>query len=73
MTFYLFFAAQGLPCCAQSFSVAASGGSSPVAVNGLLVSVASLVEEHGLEGLWASVGAARGLSKRLVGPSGCGV
>ena len=33
--------------------VAASRGSSLVAVRGLLIVVASLVEEHGLQGVWA--------------------
>ena len=42
--------------------VAASRGSSLVAVRGLLIVVASLVEEYGLCGMWASVVAACGLS-----------
>ena len=43
-------AALGLCCCAWAFSlVEASGGYSPVAVQGLLIVVASLVAEHGLQ------------------------
>ena len=33
-----------------------------VVVSGLLIAVASLIAENGLQGMWASVGAARGLS-----------
>ena len=32
-----------------------SGGYSPVVVHGLLITVASLVAEHGLQGAWASI------------------
>ena len=39
-----------------------SGRYSLVAVRGLLIVVASLVEEYGLCGMWASVVAACGLS-----------
>ena len=41
--------------------VEARGGYSPAEVLGLLIAVASLAAEHGLEGAWASVAAARGL------------
>ena len=47
-------AVQGLHCCA---------GSSLVAVRGLLTVVASLVGEHRLQGIWASIVAAHGLSR----------
>ena len=46
---YLYLAVLGL-CCCVNFSL--------VAVCGLLVAVASLVAEYGLEGTWASVVAA---------------
>ena len=46
---YLFLATLGL-CCRVGFSLlAASGGSSLVAVSRLLIAVASLVAEHGLQ------------------------
>ena len=43
---YFIFGCTG-SCCGQAFSIAASGASSLVAVNGLLIAVVSLVE-HGL-------------------------
>ena len=46
--------------CVLSLAVA-SGGYSLVAVHGILIVVASLVVEHGLQGTWTSV-VARGLS-----------
>ena len=42
--------------------VALSGGYSLVELCGLLIAVASLVAQHGLEGQQASVAAAQGLS-----------
>ena len=42
----------GLCCCVGFSLVAASGGHSPVVVCGLLIAVASLVAEHGLQSLW---------------------
>ena len=47
---YLFLTVLGLPCCVGFFSplVAASRGSSLVAVHGLLTAAASLVAKHGL-------------------------
>ena len=45
---YLFFALLSLLCCVGFSLVVASGISSLVAVLGLLIAVASLVEEHGL-------------------------
>ena len=47
--FNLFLAALGLHCCAQAFSSCGERGLLFVAVCGLLIAVASLVVEHGLE------------------------
>ena len=44
---YLFLAALGLRCCAQAFSSCGEQGLLFVRVRGLLIAVASLVEEHG--------------------------
>ena len=68
--FVLFFLALlGLCCCMGWFIfsalfslVAASRSSSPAAVHRFLIAVASLVAEHGLYGVQASVVAACGLS-----------
>ena len=50
---YLFWAVLGLHCCVDFSLVVESGSRSycPVAVQGLLTAVASLVE-HGLQKLW---------------------
>ena len=45
---YLLKAVLDLRCCSWLSLVAAGGGSSLVAVHGLLIVVASLVAEHGL-------------------------
>ena len=45
---YLFLAAFGLCCCAQAFSSCGKWGLLFIAVLGLLITVASLVVEHGL-------------------------
>ena len=45
---YLVLAALGLPCCVRAFSSCGERGLLFVAVCGLLIMVASLVEEHGL-------------------------
>ena len=45
---YLFLAALGLRCCAGAFSSCGKQGLLFVVVRGLLIAVASLVEEHGL-------------------------
>ena len=45
---YLLLAVLGLCCCAGFSLVAASGGFSPVVVQGLLTAMASLVGEHRL-------------------------
>ena len=44
----LFLAVLGLHCCAQAFSSCGEQGLPFVVVRGLLIAVASLVEEHGL-------------------------
>ena len=50
------------------FSLAAvKGGYSLVAVHEFLTAVASLIVEHGLQSVWASVVAARGLSSCVPG------
>ena len=45
---YLFMAVLGLCCCAWAFSSCGKQGLLFVAVHGFLISVASLVAEHGL-------------------------
>ena len=52
----------GLCCCARAFSSCGERGLLFVAVRGLLIAVASLVAEHGLESAGASVDVACGLS-----------
>ena len=59
---YLFLAVLGLPCCSGFSLVAASRGYTLVAVHSPLTVVSSLVSEYGLQGMWASVVAAHGLS-----------
>ena len=49
---YVFLSALGLCCCAQAFSSCCERGLLFVAVHGLLITVASLVAEHGLQELW---------------------
>ena len=44
-----FLAALGLCCCARAFSCCGERGLLFVAARGLLIAVASLVAEHGLE------------------------
>ena len=58
---YLFMAVLGLHCCPGFSLVEASGGSSLVAVCGLLIAVASLVDEQGLWGAWPAVVVTPGL------------
>ena len=55
MCLFLFLAVLGLQCCAQAFSRCDEQGCSLAAVYGLFIVVASLVEEHGRCGSWASV------------------
>ena len=45
---YLFLAALGLRCCARAFSSCGERGLLFIVVRGLLIVVASLVEEHGI-------------------------
>ena len=54
--------ALGLRCCMRAFSSCGERGLLFIAVHGLLIVVASLVEEHGLYGVRDSVVAACGLS-----------
>ena len=54
-------AALNLHCCMDFSLVAASGGYPVVVMHGL-IAVASLVAEHRLQGMWASVAVAGGLS-----------
>ena len=58
----LLLAALGLHCCVWAFSSCSKWGLLFIAVPRLLFVVASLVPGHGLQGTWASVIAARGLS-----------
>ena len=46
---YVFLAALGLRCCVRAFSSCGERGPLFVAVRGLLIAVASLVAEHGLQ------------------------
>ena len=46
--YFLFLVALGLRCCAWAFSSCGERGLLFVVVRGLLIAVASLVEEHGL-------------------------
>ena len=46
---YLFSAALGLCCCTRAFSSCDEWGLLFVAVRGLLIAVASLIVEHGLQ------------------------
>ena len=59
---FSFLAALGLCCCAWAFSSCVKRGLLFVAVHGLLIAVASLVVEHGLQAHRLSVVVARGLS-----------
>ena len=52
----------GLHCCVGFSLVRACGGYALVALHGLLIAVASLIEEHGALGMRASVVAAHALS-----------
>ena len=60
--FFFFLAALGLRCCTRAFSSWGEWGLLFIVVSGLLIVVASPVEEDGPQGAWASVVAARGLS-----------
>ena len=46
---YLFLAVLGLCCCAGAFSSCGEWGRLFIVVRGLLIAVASLVAEHGLQ------------------------
>ena len=60
--FFIFWLCWVFTAAHRFFLVVASGSSSLVAVVGLLSVVASLVVEYRLQGVWASVVGARGLS-----------
>ena len=47
--FYLFLAALGLHCCAQAFCSCSERGLLFIVVCGLLIAVASLFAEHGIQ------------------------
>ena len=66
---FCFMAALGLRCCTQAFSSCRERGLLFVAVHGLLIAVASLVAEHGLQARGLSSCGARALERRL---SSCG-
>ena len=59
---FYFLAALGLHCYTWAFSSCSQWGLLFVAVHQLLIAVASLDVEHGLQGVWVSVGAAREFS-----------
>ena len=59
---YLFLTVLDLCCCTGFSLVVESRGYPPAVVLALLIAVASLVAEHGLQGSGASVVRARGLS-----------
>ena len=61
----------GLRCVVGLSLAAASGGSSLAVVRGFLFAVASLVAEHGLQGVQASVVTVRGPSSFSSGALGC--
>ena len=61
-SFILFLAVRGLRCCVGFSLPEATGGYSLVVVHGLLITLVSLVAEHGLSGVWALVAVAHGLT-----------
>ena len=72
ISFYLFLAALGLRCCAQAFASCSKQGLLFVAVCRLLIAVASLVVEHGLQGvraqqLWLAGSRAQAQQLQLTG------
>ena len=79
--YLLVWAVLGLCCCTGFSLVAVNGGYSLVAVPGLLITLASLVEEHGLQGAQASAVVAPGLQSTgsvvvvhgLRCPAACGI
>ena len=54
LKFYLFLAVLGLYCC-EGFSVVGKSWGSSLAVHELFIAVVSLVVQHRLLGIWASV------------------
>ena len=67
--FFFFFTALGLGCCMQAFSSCGEGGLLFVVVCRLLVAVASLLAEHGLQVCGLSSCGSRALERRF---SSCG-
>ena len=68
--FYFIFGCAGYSLLHVALSLLAeSRGHSLVVVHGLLIAVPSFVVEHRLEGVWASVVAAHGLSSYGIGLS----
>ena len=63
----LFLAVLGLLCCMGFSPLSASRGYCLAVLLGLLIAVDSLVAEHGLQGVYASVGAADGFSTPRLG------
>ena len=57
---FYFLTLLGLRCCAGLSLAVISRGLSLVAVHRLLISVAPLAEQHGLQGTWVSIVAASG-------------
>ena len=75
---YLFLAVLGLRCYGRAFSSCGERGLLPVAVCGLLIAVASLVAEHGLQAhrlprRLSSCGARAQLLRGLWDPPGSGL
>ena len=64
MGFYLFLVALGLCCCVRFSLVMETGGYSPLVGHGLLIVVASLIAECGLNSTQASVVVSPGLQSK---------
>ena len=62
---FYFLVALGLRCCAWAFSSCGERGLLFIAVHGLLIAVASLVVEHGLQACGLSSCGSRALERRL--------
>ena len=66
---FYFLAVLVLGCCTRAFSCSGEWGLLCDPARGLLIAVASLAVEHGLEGVWVSVAVAHQFSR----PKACGV
>ena len=71
--FFFFLAALGLCCCAWAFSSCSKWGLLLVAVHGLLIVVASLVAEHGLQHADFSSCSTQAQQLQHMGPRACGL